>query len=174
MAPRVYVTSDGVRLTVKPVPALLVQDAQRALKKPKPPMWHNEQKNRDEPNPNHPDYLSEVAEYEEKLSDRATDTLLLRGLAVMEPLPDDVLPINSDGWIEELEYLGIEVPTNGFGRRLAWLKYYILSNNDDLLNVTKEIGVAGGIVTEEAVDKAIDSFRSGTSGPTLVEVPATE
>lgn len=169
-APTVYTTSTGVRLRIRPVPSLAVMAASRALPVPQIPTFHNEQKNRDEPNPVDPTYLQALEERKVREGEVTTDAYLANGLTVLEPLPDDVEPAQSEVWAEGIELLGVAVPANGFARRVAWLKYYVLSD-DDLMEIMKLIAVAGGVVTEQQVTDAVDSFRSDTGGPSDLDVP---
>lgn len=168
-APYIFVTKVGVRLKLRHVPSMVIVAAQKQLKQPVIPRWHNTDKDRDEDNPNDPGYLRELAEYNSKVGDITTDAYLVNGVTVLEPLPDSVYSIDSSEWAEGLEFIGIEVPKTGVARRLAWLKYYIVGD-EDLADLIKSIAIAGGVVTEEQVQEALDSFRNNQTGSTNNEI----
>ena len=87
----------GVNVRLVSVPLGLIQDAQSHLREPKVPIWHNETKNRDEENPNDPDYLDAVEKYKTDLNTAAIDTFVMFGIEI-DKLPDD------DAWLKKLQW----------------------------------------------------------------------
>ena len=161
MAKEVVLTS-GVKVRLVSVPSMLVLALTRQIKEPTVPMWHNDQKDRDEPNPLDPAYVQAVNDYKTEIGQKTTQAYLANGVKVLE-LPDDKYPEDSDEWVEGLEFVGIEVPKTGLGRRVAWLQYHVLGDMD-LTDILSGIAIAGGVVTEEQVQAAAETFQHQTSG----------
>lgn len=89
----------GVRATLVPVSASLIDEVTSRIKPPKIPMWHNEDKDRDEPNPNDPAYTAELAEVGRKQSTAAIDAIVMFGVELVDGLPED------DKWLKKLQYM---------------------------------------------------------------------
>lgn len=164
LAKEVVLTS-GVKVRLVSVPSMLLLQLTRQLQEPEVPMWHNPDKDRDEPNPMDPAYIKAVENYKADMGQLTTRAYLANGVKVLEPLPEDKYPEQDDSWIEGLEYIGIDVPKNGLGRYVAWLQYHILGDAD-LTDILTGIAVAGGVVTEEQVQQAAESFRDNETQPT--------
>ena len=170
-APRVFTTSNGVNLRLRPVSPFLIMAAQKQIVEPEVPHWYNQDKAREEYNDNDPNYVKALADYKVKQSEIVNDTLLANGVTVVQPLPDDVYPLESDEWAEGIRFLGIDVPDSGLARRVCWLRYHVLGDVEDLTGLMIAITSAGGIVTEEAVEAAADSFRGDEERNTNNENP---
>jgi len=91
--------STGVRAILTPVASSLIQDVMNQVKDPKVPMWHNPEKEQDEPNYNHPEYIEGMAEAERKRSDAALDAVILFGVKLVDGVPED------GEWLNKLRYL---------------------------------------------------------------------
>lgn len=160
-APNVYTTRNGTVLKLRHVPSLTVLAVQRGIKKPQVPKWFNQAKEREEENPNDPMYLQALEDYSAATGDAAIDTYLANGISVIK-LGDDC-PLEDNEWAENLQLVGIEIPDSGAKRRVAWLKFHVVGD-EDLGNLTAAIAIAGGVVTEEAVAQAAESFRNNSTG----------
>lgn len=174
-APRVYTCSNGVVLRLRPVPALLINDiTTKFVKKPQVPTYENEG-GRLEENPSDPAYVAAINDYNLQIQEMSTRTLLIRGTQPLT-VPSDIENVDDKGWSEELEALGIvDIPVSGVDRRYYWLKYYVLEDANDLSNLLQEISVASGLITEESVQQAAESFRDiQTRDTNLTIVPTTE
>lgn len=150
----------GVRGRLVAVSPGLPQDAAGRLSPPPVPMWHNEKKGRDEPNPSDPSYLAALGKYESDRGKAAMDTLTMEGIELLDPLPED------GRWIRKLKL---------YERRgtldLSWVdwdddvdleflfKRYIWARAGDL----GKIGLRTGI-SPEAVASARRSFRRQEEG----------
>lgn len=162
--PTTTTLSCGVVLRFKPVPSLAIREAAMRIVAPTVPMIHIEDKDRDEENPNDPDYQMAVAEYEAAKALVANDVILLLGTEV-ESVPEGIAALQDQSWVEQLQVLGIEFDTeNHSARRLAWLKFYILRTDEDsikaLLGPMRSAGVSEGDVAT-----AVASFRDRTARP---------
>ena len=71
--------STGDKAILKPVTASLIDAVTSRIEDPKPPMWHNESKGIDEPNPSHPDYLAAVDDANRRRGIAAMDAMVMFG-----------------------------------------------------------------------------------------------
>ena len=152
----VTVLDSGVRVRVKQVPPGLLQDILSHLDEPVPPMWYDEDKGREEPNPNHPEYIKAVKEYQEAQSSATIDAIALFGLELVDGLPED------RSWVNKLKIMSRR---NDFD-----LSQYDLEDEVDLTFLyTRFIALAGSDyiklgqtlsgITEEDVEAAQDMFQ---------------
>lgn len=152
--------ASGITFELRPVAGLLIRQAVANIPKPKPPMHIDEARGgRETPNFDHPEYLAAVDIYNAATENAAMDVMLLRGTKLIEPLPDGIEGPQGNDWIEELDFLGVAVPDTRLGRYLAWLKYAVFSDPDELIRATRSIARMSGL-SEEDVIEAMDSFRS--------------
>jgi len=155
---------NGTKLVIRGVPALLILAVSEKYPVPEVPMWRNEEKQRDEPNPLDPEYTKAVAAHKKLIEDKTIDCFLANGVTVTEIGPD-CLPVDSDEWLENVEYtLDIELPHKGTGRRVAWLRHHLLDDAGELGDIITAITVATGLVSEEAVQQAAKTFRDNQDG----------
>lgn len=160
-APRVFTTRNGVNLRIRAVSPFLVMDAQKKVLKPQVPTYQREGTSRVEENPNDPSYVQALEEYNTKLAEAVNDAFLANGITVIPPIPEDILPLDDDSWVEGIEYtLGTKVPDNGMARKVMWLKYIVIPHAEDLGDLIVAITTAGGLAKEADVQAAIESFRS--------------
>ena len=125
---------------------------------PKPPVWRNPDKERDEPNEADPDYRRALERHEAARTEMLFETLVLTGTEVAE-LPDGLPSHDTPGWETALTFMGIEVPADGAGRYVAWVKYLAAPGNVDWTALHTPLLIAMG-TTEEDVASAIATFRS--------------
>lgn len=147
-ANEVGILSTGIRAKILPVSSSLIQEVTAKIKEPPIPMWHNEDKGRDEPNPNDPAYIEARAAAEMERGKAAMDAMIMFGVELTDPLPDD------KKWIKKLEFVGIEVNEDDeFELEFAYKKY-IAVGNTDLIAIGKRAGI-----TQEAINQAAKSFQ---------------
>lgn len=150
---------NGVVLELKPVPPIAIREA--ALQKPPPqvPTVFIEDKGREEQNPNDPDYHKAMQQYAFDQLYRITDVLLLLGTGIVS-IPDDVFPVESDEWVEQLAALAIDVPpfNNKYARYLSWLRLYAICSEYEVGYILGNVTAMSG-VTEVEVQRAAASFR---------------
>lgn len=95
----VHVLSTGVRVLLKPVSSMLIEDMRAAIPIPDVPIWHNEDKGRDEENPNDPKYLQAVQDAQARRGAVTLDALALFGVDLADGMPED------DTWLKKLKML---------------------------------------------------------------------
>lgn len=89
----------GVKVKIEPVPVNLIDDVTRRIKDPEIPTFYNENKEREEKNPQDPQYLKDMTKAEEARNRAAMDAMVLFGLELVDGVPDD------EKWLKKLRYL---------------------------------------------------------------------
>lgn len=145
--------STGVKFKTKDVPVMVYQALKNKLNKerPKVPVWYNDQKDREESNPNDPDYLEAVNRWEEELTEKLMDAAIVLGIEVAE-IPEGMEKLESEGWKTQLETVGIEIPQNG--RFLSWVKYYAAPTIEDMRELITASSRNAGVTEEDAAQAA--------------------
>jgi hypothetical protein len=157
--------STGVVLRIKPVSPFLLQTIKSAQEKAKPrvPVWHNTEDDRDEENPSDPAYLEAVRAWNSELGDKVYSALIAYGTEP-ETVPDAVPKAESDDWSEGLQAIEVSVPAKGRGRYIAWVKYIAAITGEDTAAINLACLRAMGLA-EEDVAKAAASFRGEQGRP---------
>ena len=139
-------------------------DAAMRLKAPKPPRAFNEDKGREEENPIDPDYLEAMQRYRYDTGMLSVSTYFVMGTSVHGDLPDGLVPVSSDEWVDLVQAADptAEIPATGNRRYLAWLKYYALTDNDATRLLSACVRYSGGTL-EVDVNAAQATFRGDTS-----------
>jgi hypothetical protein len=170
-----YTCRNGLKLKLKSVNQMIVAEAARKLRPPVPPMVMNEAKGREEPDPTDREYRIQAQHYAFETAMLGMDIFLIMGTEVLFT-PADVMPVDSDEWIEMLEATGaqLELPKTGPRRKLAWLKFYAIPEFDQRLVLNRITAITGGTF-EEDVEEAAKSFRSDETRDAAIGVdPALE
>jgi hypothetical protein len=163
--PKRITLSNGIVLKVKPMPPMLLNSVANSIPEPEVPKVFLEDKGREEPNPNHPDYLRAVAERNSTIS-LATINLILFACTEIIEVPDDVWKLESDDWVPLAKMAKVNFdPKDKTERYLAWLRCYALQTIDDL-NQAQMIPLKLSGITEEEVEEAMETFRGGEVGDT--------
>ncbi len=141
--------STGVRVRITSVSGSLVDEIQNLIKEPSIPVWHNPDKDRDEPNPNDPEYLTAVAKCQHDRTMSSIDAMILFGVELVDGMPED------KGWLKKLKFIGIKVDeADSFSIEFAYKKYIVVGA-PDLPVVLSKTGIAPG-----DVENAVASFWS--------------
>lgn len=85
--------------------------------------------------------------------------------------------LNDPAWIEEIEYFGGEVPEHRIERKLFYIRTKVLKSAEDLMRLMNTVGkiTYAGLVSEDKIDSAVDSFSGtlqGNSAEGESEAPA--
>jgi len=148
--------STGVKAYLNPVAVSLVEDIGNAVEPPPVPTVYNEAKGREEPNPNHPQYLQDVRRYNEERAMAMADAAIVFGLDLVDGAPDD------DTWIKKLQFVAKRSSLDlsafdlddPFDREFVYKKY-VAVGSQDLVLVMKKAGLG-----QEDVDEALETFPS--------------
>lgn len=157
--------SNGIVLTLKPLPPFLLQAVMNEFKEPPVPTVYMEDKGRQEPNPNDPVYLAECVDVARRQNNAVNDLLMSAGTYI-KSIPEGYFPPDSDEWIDQVEAVvnivnqKLEINTDNKTKRyLCWLKFYALENSTDAAALnTIATSLAG--ISEKEVEEVIESFRS--------------
>jgi hypothetical protein len=171
--PETLTLSTGIVLRLRPVPQAVIRRAASKVKRPEVPMFHNADKDRDEENPDHPDYRKALETWIEEQAFAIREVILILGT---EPLtvPQDMELPDGETWFRAPQKLGLITEAelaDEHLRYLAWLEIYAGRTERDQLDImTLPIRLAG--ITEGEVMAAITSFRGGTRRGTDNGTPA--
>lgn len=154
-----YTSTNGVVFRLKKVSRLLILDATKKIPPPAVPVVFIEEKGRSEENPSDPTYLEKMQEYNTERS-LLTSTLIIGLGTEVDKLPPDLTDFNDAEWAEDLAEFGITVPIKGKARYASWVKYHLLTNDEDYAELVKAVLRFSGTTIEEDVSKAAESFRS--------------
>ena len=150
--------STGVVLKIIDVP-LYAFDAVRqrmTSERPKVPTGYIEAKDRDEPNPNDPDYIAAIEDYDAKVNGKLVDMVITLGTEV-ESIPSEFPEAKDKTWADKITRAGILVPDEEHERSLVWMKLCAMRTGQDLQSVLFACLRNAG-VTEEDVAVATASF----------------
>lgn len=162
-----YTLANGIVLKLKPVPPLALRAASARIPEPVVPKVRIESQDRDEDNPNDPNYQMAVMQKSVDQTNAMFTVALLVGTAV-DHIPDGLYGPDDDGWITELrEALALvgdeaepvairEAPERA--RYLDWLRLYAVVTDADLYMLSM-ILVQGVVLSESEVQAAMASFR---------------
>lgn len=147
---------EGVKIKVRPVSALLIQEITSRIKDPNPPMQPNPDKDgRMEENPFDPTYLDELKEATTQRALATSDTMVMFGLDLMNGLPKDETWLKKLRWLEkagrlDLSNIDFDDP---FEKEFAFKKF-IAATNPTIMEVTRASGVS-----QADIDIATESFQ---------------
>lgn len=93
------VTKSGVRIRLLPVSASLIEEVTRRIVDPEVPQWYNEQRERNEPNPDDPAYIKALEETARKRGVAVMDAMCMFGVELVDGVPAD------DSWVKKLRFM---------------------------------------------------------------------
>ena len=147
--------STGVVGRIVPVGASLIDDVVASIQDPKPPLFFNEDKGREEENPTDPTYIEALEAAQRQRAVAAMETLLLFGLELQELPPDEE-------WLPKLKYMQKRghISLDGFDlndpmERELLYKKYIAVGTADLIKIGQHAGL-----NSRDVEEAARTFKS--------------
>lgn len=152
----IHVLKSGVRVRIVPVSATLIDEVTSQVKEPEVPIWHNPDKDRDEPNYADPNYIRATEDANRRRGIAGMDAMVMFGVELPDGMPEDrnwlrKLQIMDSRGMVNLDPYDLEDPID-----LEFLyKRYILADTDLLDKITKVSGMS-----PEAIEAAEDSFPS--------------
>lgn len=154
------VLSNKVKLEVKAVPAFVIKRIQDQLvgERPKVPIVHVKDDDRDIEVPENPDYQQALLQYEGKVVEAIYDAAIILGTKPLE-IPEGIQNVTDTEWSEDLKLVGVAVPESGKTRYLAWVKWYVCQVKSDMQTILAAINKCIGVTEAEAA-KAADLFRN--------------
>ena len=151
-----YLEAYQIRVRLVPVPPQLIDEVSNRIEDPEVPMWHNPDKDRDEPNPNDPAYKKAMDAAVRQRGLAAIDTMCMFGIELIDGLPDDELWLSKLRLMEKRGLLSLSSYDLDDPMDKEFLfKRYIAASNE----LTQAVMRVSGITPEE-VAKAEQSFPS--------------
>jgi hypothetical protein len=171
----VFLSSRGVKLKIQKVNAFLIQEALGKVKYPEVPIVHIEEDDRDEENPNDPVYMQKVQDANALRNTTAINISVAMGTYCQRDwCPDGIDYVDGNVWPELMEYAGIDVPDKRLARYVAWVKYYVLEDHEELNKLMNAIAQYAGFVQEEEVQQAMESFPDSSERGDDQSTPYTD
>lgn len=147
--------STGYRARLHPVASSLIADVTAQLDEPQIPVFMNEDKGREEPNPNDPAYIKAMAEYQRKQGQAGLDAMVMFGVELVDGVPP------KEEWLPKLQFME--------RRKSLDLSDYDLDNEMDLEYIFKKYIAVGNAdyeritelsgVSEADIDEAVRKFQ---------------
>jgi hypothetical protein len=163
----VVTLSTGVRARIRPVAATLLEEVSARIPEPEVPIWHNPDKDRDEPNPSHPQYIAAQARANRERGLAAIDAMVMFGVELVDGLPEN------DGWLEKLKFLekkkllsladyNLEDPVD----KEFLYKRFIAVASTDLRTISQRSGITPEEIARAAGTFPGDEARASDTGST--------
>lgn len=182
-APRVFVTSMGIEVPLRPISPLLMQRVHASVPLPQPPtyeveivggakqtFYHDAESVAEDPEAKKlwEQYQEDLASARSLRNSRALRVMLYKGTAM--PMPE------GDDWLEEHRFLGLDVPDDPRERYQYYMETEVLGSAEDVQGLMSAISELMGVKAED-VNAAIDSFRDpmgeGRDGETAEGIAQT-
>lgn len=153
---QIITTANGVKIRIVPVSTALVEEVTSRIEDPEVPMWHNPDKDRDEPNPADPAYLRAVDKANRARGIAVMDVMCMFGAELVDGVPAD------QSWISKLRFMEKrgQVSLADFDLSdpldLEFLyKRYVAVDNETIGLISQL-----SMLTPDAVEKQENNFRS--------------
>ena len=157
----IIILSTGVKLNVTNVStaAYGAIKTQMFRERPKAPTQYVAKLEMEETNPNDPDYLAALDDFEERSTQRMIDAAFMLGTEVRS-LPDKFPPPESTDWERKLRVLGVDIPSvdKVDEHYLAWVKLCAAPTAEDIADILLATSRKAGVTEEDAAEAAA-SFR---------------
>ena len=148
--------STGIKVRLIPVAASLIGDVASQIKDPEVPMQYMEEKQREEPNPNHPEYKKALREAEIERSNAALEALVMFGVELVDGVPPVAEWLPKLRFLEKRGRLSLKAYDLKDDLELEFVfKRYVAMSQSDIMAVMRISGV-----NEEDISQAAESFRS--------------
>lgn len=162
--------TNGIVIQTKPISQDAIRRVIGKAEKPKVPIVRIESRDREEENPNDPDYLEALNKYYSDVLQRVYKTMMMLGTECYK-VPAEYYKPEDKEWIEYLEAADVPIEfTNQFERYHEWLTLYACTAQYDYNHLTSVLIRRVGIMEQEVID-AITFFQHYSDGGTVVELP---
>lgn len=152
-AKKVFTLSSGIQFSVLPVNNILLYDAQQKAKYPDVPLVKIRQGGKDvwTENPSNADYLRRVREIDAQRNMLAMEAIILHGLHLESPLPEDERWLRKIGRTIDLSiYEDDEGEIDPEDVAYLYLRYVGVRNADDYTLISNAVVPTEAEVAEEA------------------------
>lgn len=160
--------SSGVVVKAKPLPVGYGANIarQHQTKKPKPPRLFVAELGRDEENPDDPDYLDALRQWQVDFAMSSLNLAMSFGLEIVS-VPEGMMTYNSDEFKATLSFLG----DDGTMPFVKWLQIIAAPTLEDLTIISNLPGFQAG-VQEVGVQAEVETFRPTKARRTPFKSPA--
>jgi hypothetical protein len=146
---------EGYKIRTKAIPVAIITDVTNKIPDPEIPVWHNEEYNRDEQNPNDPAYIKAQEEVDRRRGEAMIDATVMFGIDIIGGVPP------TEQWLPKLKFmekrgqidLSIYDLSDELEREFVFKRYIIA--NIALINYIQNMSS----VTPEDIGKAGKPFR---------------
>lgn len=153
---KITTTPSGYRVKLVPVAANVIREAQARIPDAITRTYTNSTDGKEYENPAHPEYIAEVKIVEEERTKAAMNVMVLFGMELLDPIPDD------NGWLEKCRFAKLitddeykeAISDDGKYMREMLFKTYVVSD----FSVINQIASMSG-VTQEMIAQARDTFQ---------------
>lgn len=158
--------STGVKLELFKPSLLAIREVERQVtaNKPKPPEIYLEDKERNEENPDDPDYINELNAWQADGTERQFSIALATGSKV-NYVPENIPNLESEEWYGLLTVINVPLGKSTQERYIQWTKYVAAPTAMDFGSILIRLLSLVG-VREEEVAEAVESFRRYKEGAT--------
>ena len=161
--------TNGIMIQTKPLSQDAIRRTIGVVPKPKIPIVFIESRDREEENPNDPEYLDALEKYNTEILTRVYKTMLVLGTHCHTVPSNEYLP-ESDEWIQLLAVAGVEAKfENQFERYHEWLTLYACTSQFDYNHLTSVLYRRVGVMEKEVID-AIEFFQRIENGRAAIEL----
>lgn len=146
----------GERAKLMPVSATLISEVTSHIKEPEVPTWFDENKQREVPNPNDPDYLKAVEAADRARGLASLDALIMFGVTLLDGMPED------DSWLNKLKFMERrgQLDLSSFDLKDPLDKEFLYKRFIAVpVYIATRVGQLSGVSDEEVL-KAEESFPS--------------
>ncbi len=153
----IVVLASGIRVRYRPVGANAIREAQARIPDAVVPTFTDPNTGKEQPNPAHPAYAAEQKEIDALRTTAAMDVLMLLGIELVDPMPEDASWLDSFVFLKLISAEDAKFAQDSPIALELYYKKYVVAD----ANVITQLGQLAG-VTQEMIAEARDSFPSNT------------
>lgn len=168
-----YTTSNGHTVTIQAVPPFLLDKVLGSVKYPDPPTYEavtaggeKEIHEHDDTTVQTDEEKAALAKYKRDLANaKLHENEMMMNAMFLKGIEVDMDSVSFQDWVDEQEFLGIELPKGKPALKVHYISTEILGDLNDLTKIMGLIMSKSG-VAEEVVAAALNSFQNSVSGIT--------
>lgn len=150
-----FICRTGVKLDLRKPSSLALSDVVRQFSKSDPPpevptVWI-ENKSRDEPNPNDPNYKAAQMMWSAGAAERIFNVMIVTGVEIID-VPEGFPAHDSEDFGLRLQAMGLEPSTNPYKLRIDWIRFVAAKEGDDLAILNDKLLRYAGLSGEDVAE----------------------
>jgi len=148
--------SSGVVLRATKANPMTLITVMSRYPRPKPPMVYIEVMGREMENPDNPDYIERVKNWQIESNTQVLNALIILGTELVS-VPKGVQKPSDEKWLKKYQVLEMPIhPDNEDWRYLTWVKFVAAPEESDLEIIMEAVGKLSGIQEEDV--KSAEQF----------------